>query len=221
MAQPMRSTIHSLQFRAGRFPRSWFQVRGTATFTDANPGASGPPVKRWVLEISLRSGSLPITHTKFLRSRCALWTGAPHWMRFCLCIGCDPAALQPGKETPCPTQRNPQPASTSTRSPLPSGGTRTRRASSTPSLSSAATATTPESGRPLRPSTRMTCLRFRNSPTLRHEDQRTSRRRQQASRGRRGIARAASRGRALSRASCPLLFSPTTERTASRRMRAI
>ena len=61
----------------------------------------------------------------------------------------------------------------------------------------------------------------RNHIALRHEDQRTSRRRQQASRGRRGIARAASRGRALSRASCPLLFSPTTERTASRRMRAI
>jgi hypothetical protein len=48
-----------------------------ATLTDAKFRAPGVPVKRLVLEILLRSGTLPITQTKSLRSRDALLTFPP------------------------------------------------------------------------------------------------------------------------------------------------
>lgn len=142
---------------------SGFQVRIIATFTDANSGAPGVPVKRWVLAIFPCKCTAARTE-KFLRSRYALLTFPPLEVRFGLCIGCNHAA-QTRKETSCPTQRNPQRKSASTRYPQRSGGTRTRRASSTPSPLSAASRMMPASGSPLRPSTRATSCSWRRLPT--------------------------------------------------------
>ena len=54
--------------RVRHFLPSVFPACIVATNHDANSGASGAPVQRWVLAILLRSGSLPITQTKLLRS---------------------------------------------------------------------------------------------------------------------------------------------------------
>src|SRR5580704_14900211 len=76
-----------------------FQGSKVAALADANPRASGGPVQRWLLGIWLRSGSLPISQTKFLRCRYALrsfalWTVPPEVTRRAGCIGCDHAAHQ-------------------------------------------------------------------------------------------------------------------------------
>jgi len=145
-----------------------FHARIFATWADANSGTPGVPVQRWVLGIFPRARFAPRA-TKFLRSRCALLTFPPSRVRLELYIGCDHAA-QTRKEITCQTQRNPRRKSASTRYPQRYGGTKTRRASSTPSHLNAVSRTTPANGRPLRASMRATsCLlrRLQIRPTVR------------------------------------------------------
>src|SRR5579883_3376375 len=73
---------------AGTFLPFNIQGRIVATTIDAQSGAPGSFVKVLVLAILLRSGSLPKSQTKLLRSRSAPLTPSPLWARFQLSIGC-------------------------------------------------------------------------------------------------------------------------------------
>src|ERR1022692_523055 len=83
-----RGCLPVLRFLPFRYQNCIF-----AAFTDANPSASGVPVKRWFLAI------LPCMRTatrtaKFLRYRFALLTFPPLRTRLGICIGRDHAACQ-------------------------------------------------------------------------------------------------------------------------------
>jgi hypothetical protein len=76
-----------------------------AALADANLNASGVRVERWLLVILLRARYAPRA-IRFLRCRYALSTFPPSRTRCADCIGCDHAALQRRKETPCRSLRN-------------------------------------------------------------------------------------------------------------------
>src|SRR5262249_39053072 len=74
-------------FRAGMPLSSSYEHCIFAVQSDANPNASGVPVKRWFLGILLRARFAPRA-TTFLRYRCALLTGPPFVPRLRNRIGC-------------------------------------------------------------------------------------------------------------------------------------
>jgi hypothetical protein len=137
------------------FPSYAFESCITATLNDANPSAPAVPVQRWLLGILLRARCAPrLNKLPAMPLRALDRPGS--WVRLGLCIGCDHAA-QTRKEITWPTQRNPPPRSAFTRLPQPSGGTKTRTVSSTPSPLSAASRTTKANGRPRQRLTPTSC----------------------------------------------------------------
>ena len=134
-----------------------------ATLSDAKSGAPGVPVKGLFLGIFIAC-SLRSSRKKIPAIPLRACDSPAYWVRFVLCIGCDHAA-QTRKETPCPTQRNPQRKSTFIRYPLPSGARKPTRAFSTQSRSRRATRTVRESGSPRRASAKASCCSWRRPQT--------------------------------------------------------